>query len=262
MKLYHFTSIDSFNKIWVSKQIRFSDNFYTNDLLERRKLQPYVKKIYSTNRYKNKFEALEALNRAYTNELRQYKQVSFSKDHYDENGALCMYGWQSPLMWGQYAHNDKGVCIELDLERLSINNILADNVEYVNVIPCLYTENGCIIINKTLIKKYVLDNLHNIFFVKHKHWEHENEYRMIKRTKRDHYISIDDAISAVYVFDINDINTKVVYKLIQNEVPLYALWVRKEDDINIERILVQDYIDSRNYKLRPSINYHFVKSNN
>ena len=37
MKLYHYTTIDAFLKIWVSNQLRFSKHNNTNDPFERRK---------------------------------------------------------------------------------------------------------------------------------------------------------------------------------------------------------------------------------
>lgn len=37
MKLYHFTSLESFSKIWVSKQLLFSKPERLNDSFERQK---------------------------------------------------------------------------------------------------------------------------------------------------------------------------------------------------------------------------------
>lgn len=37
MKLYHYTSIDSFKKIWENKSLKFSVSKTTNDSFERNK---------------------------------------------------------------------------------------------------------------------------------------------------------------------------------------------------------------------------------
>ena len=37
MKLYHYTSLDSFSKIWISHSLLFSESKRTNDVFESKK---------------------------------------------------------------------------------------------------------------------------------------------------------------------------------------------------------------------------------
>jgi hypothetical protein len=93
-KLYHYTSFNTFVKIWCTKKLKFGTLTDVNDILEMN------------------FEILTEspqqipLIFAY-NEIRtSYKQISFTMD-YDSYIKGCM----SPLMWGIYGDKRKGVCI-------------------------------------------------------------------------------------------------------------------------------------------------------
>lgn len=57
-----------------------------------------------------------------------------------------------------------------------------------------------------------------MFFSKHKHWEYENEFRIVSDSKSS--ISIKKAISCVYVQNPYSTDTKLLKKLIKNKVPI------------------------------------------
>lgn len=248
MKLYHYTNIDSFSKIWVTKRLLFSDNFSTNDIFEQRKFSPLVKKIYSTQRYSSPFEAYKEFDKLYTNELSKYKQISFTTDYLSESNEILMKGWMSPMMWGQYAHNRNGVCIEIESNNLEIKrDMYQDRVTYTYNIPQLKIDDDFLILSSDTIKQYIASNLHDIFYIKHKHWEHENEYRIIKRTKLGSYLSIKNAITAVYVFSANTLETQIVEQLLQNSIDLYALWTENDNgNILIDRVYMPQYRKAMN----------------
>ena len=116
MKLYHFTTLESFTKIWVTKTLKFSVYKNLNDSFEVNK---YIDALYPH---------YESFDNFYTI-LSKYKQISFAMDSDEE-------GYKSPMMWGHYAHNENGVCIELDSEKLKLEEeIILGKVEYDYKVP-------------------------------------------------------------------------------------------------------------------------------
>lgn len=125
MKLYHYTSVSSFSKIWQSKTLRFSEGKGTNDYFERHKVitADNGKLIY--NGEKTTIEVIQHNINVIFEEINKYKQISLCRDY--SNG---LRGYASPMMWGQYARYkddngvwQDGVCIELDEK----NSILPRN---------------------------------------------------------------------------------------------------------------------------------------
>jgi len=113
-RLYHFTSFDSFVKIWLSKRLLFAPVANVNDVEEA------CWSVSSSNPQQL------PLYYAY-NELRnEYKQISLSMDK-----DSATKGWMSPFMWGVYGDKRKGVCIEIDYSKLNFRNtMLKDVVAY------------------------------------------------------------------------------------------------------------------------------------
>lgn len=253
MKLYHYTTLNSFCKIWASKCIRFSDSQKTNDLFEQRKGLPIIETLYSQKRFKSIIEAAKAFETLYRQELSLYKQISFVMDYRDEEENLIYEGWQSSMMWGQYAHNQNGVCIEIDLDIIPKDSLrLESPIDYREEIPLLPQEDS-IMCTKSAIKEYVQKNIDTIFFVKHKFWENENEYRMIKRGEGEMFLSIKDAISNIYVYSVTDISAEIVNNIISPDINLYALWIEnKEDHKFIDKIDYRRYKKIMSGEIKPS----------
>lgn len=219
MKLYHYTTIEAFAKIWVSKQLRFSESKNTNDLFEKRKTWELVCGILPKDENSNNIlDVINAFGRCFSEILSQYKQISFTLDY----KSSC--GFKSSMMWGQYAHNENGVCIEFDSDKLQFpSKVYRSKINYTYDIPQIRFDKEKAFIDKYYLQKYVIKNKKAIFFTKHKHWEHENEYRLVSDCHD--YLSIDRAISKVYVFDSNSINIRVVEHIINREVPIYYLYI-------------------------------------
>ena len=128
-----------------------------------------------------------------------FEQVSFSYDY--NNG---MKGYASPMMWGQYAWRknkvgswQNGVCLAIDSEKIKepAFKIYSNKIFYNSVIDTPrvenidYTKEGAAAL-------FVARNIHAYFFTKHKHWEHENEYRYI--CKHEVELDISEAIISIY----------------------------------------------------------------
>lgn len=212
MKLYHYTSIESFCKIWVSKQLRFSKSQNTNDLFER-------SKPYSLNTLD--IEQAKAFDKIYQEVMETYKQISFTKN-YSRNGRND--GFSSPMMWGHYAHNEAGVCIEIEQEKLRVPfKTRMRSVRYTDIVPSLSFKCQPNITEEE-IRTLIHNHIYDLFFIKHRHWKFENEYRMILRTTEESYIPLQNAVTSVIVYSTSGVNTDIVKHIVQEEVPIYALW--------------------------------------
>lgn len=212
MKIYHYTTIESFCKVWVSKQLRFSESKNTNDPFER-------SKPYSLNTLD--IEQAKTFDKIYQEILGTYRQISFTKN-YSLNGRDD--GFSSPMMWGHYAHNEAGVCIEIEQEKLKVpSKTRMRSVRYMDTVPALSFQFQPDMTEED-IKTLIQNHIYELFFIKHKHWKFENEYRMILQTTEESYIPLQNAVTSVIVYSTSGVNTDIVKHIVQEEVPIYALW--------------------------------------
>lgn len=212
MKLYHYTKKSSFEKIWDNKTLKFSDTKRTNDIFERKKLvnissfSPGFIGKSGNSTFMSLFYKL----------LFSYQQISLSMDYSGFKGCL------SPMMWGHYGNHTKGVCIELDSELLNIpkDAIWYNKIEYLDSIP--FIDFGNTYFNDINdIKSFIENNIVDFFFKKHIHWKAENEYRIISNVHD--YLSIENAITAIYITDVKGHTFQSVKRLVQKEVPIYRI---------------------------------------
>lgn len=203
-KLYHYTSFESFVKIWLSKSLKFNSVKSVNDVIES------VLRAQASN-------FLQApLMKAYLDIRPQFKQISLTMD-YDSYMKGCM----SPCMWGYYADNKKGVCIELNYDKLNFpKDVLKGAVVYKEL-----TKDATIIptdvktINQLI--SFIRHNSKEEFFTKHNSWKGENEYRIISRD--DDFLDISNAIEAVHLTSYDSEECLFVEKLVDGAVPVKYL---------------------------------------
>lgn len=175
-KMYHYTKLETFYKIWESKTLLFSDVKGTNDILEANK----DFRGYSVYQLKQIGEIVNS-----------YKQISFKLD--DDS---YMKGGMSNLMWGHYGDNGRGVCIELDFEKLNFgDSIMHQEISYEDTMSVLKMPQG--ICTPEDCENFLLKNKTKIFFTKLKQWEAENEYRFV--SKKEEKLDISNAITAIWV---------------------------------------------------------------
>ena len=220
MKLYHYTTLDAFAKIWVAKQLRFSKSAITNDFFEKRKGYDLPIRTLDLGAFLEKARIFDEI---YSRILDSYVQLSFTKS-YSKNG-FYKDGYISPMMWGHYARNENGVCIEIDKEKIPKipSMVKMRSVIYTEHVPLLTPDLLNLTITEDTIEQLISSHLKELFFVKHKHWKFENEYRMIIKSNQETFLPLGNAISAVYVYNVQDINTAIVEQLVQQQVPIYAL---------------------------------------
>ena len=197
MKLYHYTKISKFPLIWTGKKLKFSEWTSTNDIFERGKVFRLTQESAEYNGKRCDTETFRLFRTNVFKEIQLYKQISFCYDYKDCGG------FASPLMWGQYARQQRGkniqngVCIEIDSNKLKIGQAIhQDEINYTDKIESTHLK----WIDTAPIEAaqlFVLENLYNLFFTKHSHWEYENEYRLV--SKEDEFLDISEAITAIYV---------------------------------------------------------------
>lgn len=205
MKLYHYTTVDSFVRIWVSQSLKFSEVKLLNDIFERTKIIS-LKGYVNDDEASNIKDLSSKLTEKVFNQLQKFKQISFSIDSEDRLGAF------SPMLWGQYAKNERGVCIEFDSAKLlKSNKIYCKEIEYLESIPVNAIEfNG--LVDDESINNLILTNKDLFFFTKHIDWKHENEFRVISNELN--FLPISGTITKVYVYSSKEIETDIVLKLL------------------------------------------------
>ena len=174
-RLYHYTSFESFVKIWLSQKLLMSPAIRMNDILERNKLKILENPVYEA---------------PYKDCLNAYKQLSLTMD-YDSYKRGCM----SNMMWGHYGKSGEGVCIELDPNRLNFEQCIYKPVEYLPYTPLppiLPTP-----IQLSEIGAFVNEHLDEFFFQKDEEWRGENEFRVISNQIES--LDINGAVTCVYV---------------------------------------------------------------
>lgn len=202
-RLYHFTSFETFVKIWLSSKLLFGNVKKVNDLQEA---------DFPVNA---KNPQQWAVMQKFLEQRLGYKQISLTMD-YD----TYIWGCMSTQMWAYYADKGQGICIQLDYNKLSIPpTAFHAPVKYRN-----YT-NGVDLDPKisTLrdIKRFIKRKKSKIFFTKQFTWKGENEYRIVSDT--DDFLDITDAISCIYVTNTESANFEILVKLINNKVPIKRL---------------------------------------
>ena len=244
MTLYHYTTLDNFFSIWESKVLRFSYSKNTNDYYEREKTYVFCQDTFT---YKGK-----SLDRTYFKEFRQsigeeldrYRQVSFCLDY-----SIKMPGYASPMMWGQYARSKNkegfwqdGVCLALDSEKLArpASPFFERKVNYSDNVKPPFVR-GIDFTRKDAAERFVMKNKYQLFFNKHRHWEHEREYRFVSKTAKE--ICIADAIIGVYVLYTDDATLDRIEKVVKDDKIINLVRTEGIKSINLSAINLWDIRD-------------------
>ncbi len=199
-KLYHYTSFDTFVKIWLSKKLKFGMISEVNDM------QECLKKLSSTPERLPLLFALQDI-------MSSYKQISFTMD-YDTYVKGCM----SPTMWAHYGDKRRGVCIEFDFDKLHFpNNSVAQCVNYLTHLPYSY-EIPTDVYTINDLKQFIDKNINDLFFTKSDKWCIENEFRIICNTAE--YLDVQKAITAIYLTSFESQECLWVEQLVANAVPV------------------------------------------
>ena len=194
-KLYHFTAFDTALKIIETNRLRFGRLNNMNDIHENDK----IVFVDADNQPFDKFPS-DVLDALY-DEIYKYRQISLTAD----NEADDKDGFNLHQMWGLYADKGEGICLVFDKKELE------KSYDMVNI------HHGRVGYDETkILKSFVISNSHNsedviaetksqvseIFFHKRKEWEHEQEYRMIKRCSnsiKEEYLLLGHALKFIII---------------------------------------------------------------
>ena len=203
--LYHYTSFDSFVKIWLNQNLKFSPLSKVNDIQEAF----FEAAVVNSDRVELAQKLVE--------ERLSYKQISFTMD-YDSYFKGCM----STMMWGTYADKSNGVCIELDYEKIHFpENVIKGIVNYEPILTLQHIVDDNIE-SEEEFQTFFREHQDEYFFFKQKDWAGENEYRVL--AKGLDYLDIGGAIKAVYVTSFCSDVCLLVEKLVDGKVPVNLLW--------------------------------------
>lgn len=211
-KLYHYTSFDTFLKIFYGKRLKFGEAVSMNDIMEANK-----RLMANLNHYPLLF--------ALRDTLAKYKQLCFTMN-YDSLLKGCM----SNSMWYHYGDKRNGVCLELDFNRLNLpTNAIYGPVSYKYLLKAgIILPDEVQTINN--VEKYVRDNFKKIFFEKTIEWKYENEFRIM--CPNEPFLNIDGAISAIYFTDCENEHVKVAEKIVGDDFPIrYIDYMTECDEI-------------------------------
>jgi len=236
-KLYHFTSFDAACNIIESRTLRFGKMFKMNDLIESGRI--HFGRILTND--------LADTDLFAEDEMHRYQQISFIQDRVRDNFEYL--GFDLHAMWGLYAERGYGACLVFDKNKLRLEEgDYARDVEYGNFIPSAYGFNNK---SKKGIRSEIWRRRDEIFFWKRKEWEHEQEYRVIRRARNewdDEYLDVSESLSFVIICKDESVEIGTsnwggehyyILKHLRNKVPVlsyeydldwYTLYSDKEGD--------------------------------
>ena len=209
-KLYHFTSFDTALKIIESNHLRYGRLNNMNDIHENDK----IVFVDANNHPTDKFPS-DVLDELY-DEIYKYRQISLTAD--DNEGYKD--GFDLHQMWGLYADKGEGVCLIFDkkeLEKGFGSATLHDRVSYDKTVDSYY-----ISLSNTADKVSVeiREHANEIFFHKRREWEHEQEYRLLRRcplATREEYLFLGHALKFVILSSrLHNLDEVLYFKKIKN----------------------------------------------
>ena len=209
-KLYHFTSFDTALKIIESIHLRYGRLNNMNDIHENDK----IVFVDANNHPTDKFPS-DVLDELY-DEIYKYRQISLTAD--DNEGDKD--GFDLHQMWGLYADKGEGVCLIFDkkeLEKGFGSATLHDRVSYDKTVDSYY-----ISLSNTADKVSVeiREHANEIFFHKRREWEHEQEYRLLRRcplATREEYLFLGHALKFVILSSrLHNLDEVLYFKKIKN----------------------------------------------
>ncbi len=229
-RLYHYTSFNSFVKIWLTQTLKFGVVTDMNDMFES-----------NFSAQCHTLEEAKLLDK-YIKEKKRYKQISLTMD-YDSYTQGCM----SQMMWGVYGDKGNGVCIEFDYAKLMEHikkGMLHDTIYYTPQLP------EPPVITKEVAKdwnSFFKQKQKELFFTKHDCWSKENEYRIVSK-KKDDYLKIDGAITAIYITKPQSTECKCIEKLLHDNNDVSFKCVYQDSMLNVGTYL--NICDVENRKIQ------------
>lgn len=209
-KLYHYTSFETAKKIIETNCLRFGVLSNMNDLHENDKMVFVGASDVSPNNFPT--DVLDALH----NEIYMYRQISLTADGKKGDKE----GFDLHQMWGLYAEKGDGVCLVFDkneLEKKLEKDDLRGRVSYDESVDSFHVSLSN---TPNSVGAEVKSHAEEIFFHKRKEWEHEQEYRLLRRcpvAERVEYLSLGHALRFVILSSkLRDTDEVLYFKKIED----------------------------------------------
>lgn len=188
-------------------KLRYSEFTKTNDYSEFSKysILPYLPEDKSLIPYQEFYK-----------KVNQFKLLCFSED------SKSKYGWNLPCMWAHYGDRNRGVCIELELDRIELNgNVKSRQVLYVDDIPVIDFRKDARLFTESkeernlVIDEFIQKDDYKILFLKESDWSIEQEYRIVVDINEE-YLDISNAITGIYFGLGSHYNDEKIISLMKN----------------------------------------------
>lgn len=193
-------------KLYKFKSLR-GDNFkYALDIITNKRL--------FCSKYSELNDPFEGLFFAVTEKRGNIKIAKESK--IDSPKKICSLSrkLEDVRLWAYYADGFRGIAIEIDFSNL---NPKPTEVKYIPKLSLLEKE----------------DDISRILSEKTKHWEFENEYRIIQD---DEYYCVNNNIKAVYLGNrMSDSDKEMLIKIIPPEIEVYTT------KIDYSKVIIEQY---------------------
>ena len=185
--LFHYTCLESFKKILEDLTLLPSSFERLNDMNEgnvhNMNLNQNFMVMYNTDKY-----------------IKEKCRIICFSQNYDIN-SFGQEGTNHPAMWAHYADNSNGVCIVIDKEAfISKNKDILDNHFYkfedVKYSLSNTPDDEKIDYEAKTPEDFIIKNWQDLFFLKHKDWENEDEHRLFIMDY-DGKLSIDGCIKYI-----------------------------------------------------------------
>jgi hypothetical protein len=202
--IYHYTKASTaIDFILFNRQLRFNASRNSNDPIESRKARRGT--VYTgikADEVTAKETTLDSndLHKYISNLENQFHQICFCKNRMGEpfasdyyfsgfSGHEELFGFTKLRMWDQYAGNYSGVCLAFSKEKIISQNearleLLKDDVKYLTFQELTVAKigdiqgNHLLNVGKDEYKKLIDEKVKQSFFLKHKDYSSENEYRI------------------------------------------------------------------------------------
>lgn len=225
--IFHYTKIGiAIEKILYEKRLIFSKGIKTNDPREYNPLDlsPNLEGDYNDEEFRKEWYAAE---KSVRKNLNRYKYACFCLNDLNTTQQSRLYGYDLLRMWAQYGENFYGVCIAFSASfiqsRLKEQGIInhAKRIKYDRNL--LYNDRALLDVNANdfmykdkdqWAKKYIQNNLNQLFFSKHVDFQDENEFRIVLYDPEEVFKNLDisGGIKAVILGDRTE---PVYHKLVK-----------------------------------------------
>ncbi|MBT3208389.1 MAG: DUF2971 domain-containing protein [Bacteroidetes bacterium] len=253
--LYHYTEASTaLEYILADERLKLSPRKKSADPIENSEINYIVcssRKDFNTKNIDH--EKIDKIITASKEKEESLKQICFcvnkdeKKYEYYQIRPHEYYGFLKPRMWDQYGDRYNGVCLAFNQTVLSDKNADIDHaskvkyLRYIDLHPginvkieeaflgCWNTEDY--VVN---FKEYMNTNA----FKKHRDYINEDEFRIIKYSKKDCYLSIKDCLLGIVISsNLSSYQTKTFYKYaIDYKVPIVRiLWDNSDLKFDIKK---------------------------